>query len=54
MVRNRRSAGLLFAIGLTAAVCHGQDLTPSLSLRISARELRGSHIQSGFAGPGVV
>jgi hypothetical protein len=29
-------------------------VTPSLSLRISARELRGSHIQSGFAGPGVV
>ena len=30
------------------------EVTPSLSLRISARELRGSHIQSGFAGPGVV
>jgi hypothetical protein len=26
----------------------------SLSLRISAWELRGSHIQSGLAGPGVV
>jgi hypothetical protein len=27
MVRKRHSAGLLFAIGLAAAVCHGQDLT---------------------------
>lgn len=28
MVRKRHSAGLLFAIGLAATVCHGQDLTP--------------------------